>query len=75
MEKVNALVSIASDVSPFYQAYLKIKDQRDNTADELQAEIAKLAAETKKLKALEAAIYLGAGEEGFAAGQASEAGS
>ena len=70
----NALVSIASDVSPFYQAYLKMKTQRDNTADELQAEVAKLAAERKKLKALELAIQSpGAGEEGSGAGEASKA--
>ncbi len=52
----NALVRMADDVSPFYQAYLKMKDKRDNTADELNAEIAKLAAERKKLKLIEAPL-------------------
>lgn len=65
----NAVVSIVSDVSPFFQAYLKMKDQRDKTADELQAEIAKLAAGRKRLKALEDAIRSpGAGADGSAAG-------
>lgn len=65
----NAVVSIVSDVSPFYQAYLKMKDQRDKTADELQAEIAKLAAGRKRLQAIENAILSpGAGAEGSAAG-------
>lgn len=69
----NALVRMADDVSPFYQAYLKMKDKRDNTADELNAEIAKLAAERKKLKALEQAIQSpGAGEEGSGSGEAAK---
>lgn len=53
---LNAVVSFASDVSPFYQAYIKMKDQRDNTLDQLIAEKKKLAAEVKKLKAIEQAI-------------------
>lgn len=65
----NAVVSVVSDVSPFFQAYLKMKDQRDKTADELQAEVAKLAAGRKRLKAIEDAIRSpGAGADGSAAG-------
>lgn len=65
----NAVIGVVEDVSPFFQAYLKMKSQRDTTADELQAEIAKLAAGRKRLKALEDAIMSpGAGAEGSAAG-------
>lgn len=70
----NAVIGVVSDVSPFFQAYLSMKEQRDKTADELQAEIAKLAAGRKRLKALEDAIMSpGAGAEGSAAGQAAAA--
>lgn len=65
----NAVIGVVEDVSPFFQAYLKMKDQRDKTSDELQAEIAKLAAGRKRLKAIETAILNpGAGAEGSAAG-------
>ncbi len=53
---LNGLISIADTTVPFFQAFLAAKDKAQNTAEELQAALQKLAAAQRKLKELEHAI-------------------
>lgn len=53
---MNVMVQTAKDSVPYYQAYLKAKDNADNTAEQLEAAKDKLEAANKKLKLLEQQI-------------------
>jgi hypothetical protein len=53
---VKVLVQTAEASVPYFQAYLKAKEQADKTMNELIAETAKLAAAAKKLSAIELSI-------------------
>ncbi len=53
---IGVFVNTAKDAAPYFQAYLKMKDQADNTQSELTAAMDKLAAASKKLKAIEESI-------------------
>lgn len=53
---VNFLVKTMNESTPYFQAYLKMKEQADKTYEELQAAIDKLNAASKKLRKLEMQI-------------------
>lgn len=53
---MNFLVKTMEESAPYFQAYLKMKEQADKTFEELQAAIDKLNAASKKLRKLEMQI-------------------
>lgn len=57
------LVNTAKDAAPYFQAYLSMKTRADQTEEELIAARAKLAAITKKLKAIQMQLELFGGRE------------
>ena len=57
------LVNTAKDAAPYFQAYLSMKTRADQTEEELVAARAKLAAITKKLKAIQMQLELFGGRE------------
>lgn len=53
---MNVMVQTAQDSVPYFQAYMKAKDNADNTEEQLNAARAKLEAANRKLKSIEQQI-------------------